>query len=252
MCAVSALQGVSTYCHIFASADICFRSCWTPPSLRRIHICFTCIDRFTRWPKTIPIPDNTAKIIARAFISGWIARLVLAPQIEDTSLSSNCSLTHAAPQYQAYPHDFLPPHRQRTGRKSQGFSRTTLCLSGQFFSASSSRYWPYFIRCHSDWCWAAVHTEIYTGIMAHLVGDNHNRRWRWHHIRPYPQPPFFNQWISTHPEAYTIFITTNVHSFSTFQPFPFIVSAIFSCFLNSYVLHHILSFSNHVAAFIAH
>nr|XP_037280433.1 protein NYNRIN-like [Rhipicephalus microplus] len=34
----------------------------------------TCINRFTRWPEAVPIPDMTAGIVARAFIFHWVAR----------------------------------------------------------------------------------------------------------------------------------------------------------------------------------
>lgn len=35
--------------------------------------CLTCIDRFSRWPTAIPIPDISAHTVATAFINGWVA-----------------------------------------------------------------------------------------------------------------------------------------------------------------------------------
>ena len=34
----------------------------------------TCVDRFTRWPEAILLPDITALIVVQAFVSGWVAR----------------------------------------------------------------------------------------------------------------------------------------------------------------------------------
>ena len=34
----------------------------------------TCVDRFTRWPVTIPISDITAETIAQTFVTHWIAQ----------------------------------------------------------------------------------------------------------------------------------------------------------------------------------
>lgn len=43
-----------------------------PPSNGHAYL-LTCVDRYTRWPIAIPIPDQTAETVARAFVGRWVA-----------------------------------------------------------------------------------------------------------------------------------------------------------------------------------
>lgn len=92
------------------------RGTFTPPSKRFEHVhidivimpvsegyryCLTCVDRFTRWPEAIPMEDQEAATVARAFYSGWIARFGIplrittdqGRQFESNLFKNLCRLT---------------------------------------------------------------------------------------------------------------------------------------------------------------
>ena len=52
----------------------------------------TCVDRFTLWPKAIPMVDIRAETVADAFFSGWIARYGTPATITTLNSSPNCGI----------------------------------------------------------------------------------------------------------------------------------------------------------------
>ena len=57
----------------------------------------TIVDRFTRWPEAIPMPDATVKTCARAFLFNWVARFGVPTDIS----------TDRGPQFTAHLWDTL-------------------------------------------------------------------------------------------------------------------------------------------------
>lgn len=44
------------------------------PPCRGNHYCLTIVDRFTRWPEVVPLPDMNAETVAQAFMFGWLSK----------------------------------------------------------------------------------------------------------------------------------------------------------------------------------
>ncbi|CAH8649038.1 unnamed protein product [Dicrocoelium dendriticum] len=64
-----------------------------PPSKGSVYL-LTCIDRFTRWPEAVPIPNCSSETVAKAFMERWVAQYG-CPAIVTTDRGSHFSSTFA-------------------------------------------------------------------------------------------------------------------------------------------------------------
>lgn len=62
-----------------------------PPSKGAIYL-LTCIDRFSRWPEAIPLPDCSSETVARAFLERWVAQFG-CPAVVTTDRGSHFEAT---------------------------------------------------------------------------------------------------------------------------------------------------------------
>jgi transposase InsO family protein len=58
-----------------------------PPSKGAVYL-LTCIDRFSRWPEAVPLPDCSSETVSRAFLERWVAQFG-CPSIVTTDRGSH-------------------------------------------------------------------------------------------------------------------------------------------------------------------
>ena len=112
--------------HLFATrCPLCPCPCGhggSPPPSQGYTYLLTCVDRFTRWPESIPRPNITTEAVAHAFLSGWISRFGVPTTLTSdrgSQFESGLCMVPAdePPRYPPFQDDGLPPLRKRTGGK---------------------------------------------------------------------------------------------------------------------------------------
>ncbi|CAK9821234.1 hypothetical protein ANTPLA_LOCUS11223 [Anthophora plagiata] len=113
--------------------------------------CLTCVDRFTRWPEAIPLRDQEAVTVARAFYEGWVCRFGCPVHVT----------TDQGRQFESYLFKELNSLIGSTHLHTTAYHPASNGMVERFH-----RQFKAAIRCHENNRWTEVLPTILLGIRA--------------------------------------------------------------------------------------